>query len=212
MGFDCGFNAIKKFKHYTIQDSLNALDYIRWMDNPWNHEEGHYPTYEDYWKSVISYNDDEYPGEPNKELVEFYRDNDSIDLFSWGSWSFSDVDRELISYLKPLDKYDYNYLLENKKDFLDYLGRFIDKYGELIPVLPTKGIVYSEDETILRNIDGVMLKYPDGKLFEYDNENFGLYLIEDNDNYWISHHLELLRSKVEILDLNEYFVYYWRSY
>lgn len=213
MGFDCGFNAIKKFKDYTVMDYINTIYYIEWLDNPWNHEEGHYPTYKKYWDSTKSYSKEPYPGEPNEEIIEFYRDNEAKELFSWGSWNFSPIDEDLKYYLEKLDEDGFIYLLKDKDKLIDYLNKLI-KDNELEQVTPIKGINYQEDEMILRDIDGVMLECQDRKLKQYDNDNdcAGLCLINDENMYWISYYLNLLKAKLEVIDLDEYWVYYWRSW
>ena len=212
MGFDCGFTAIKKFKDYTVRDYLEARRYIDWLDNPWNHEEGHYPKYEDYWRSFSEYND-EYPGEPSKDLVEFIRANKDIELFGWAGWSFSDIDERLCYLLKPLDSERYTYVVEDPSRLINYLKDFISE-DRFDTVVPTKSINFDEDDEILRDIDGVMLKDSDGKLIPFysDIDEEGLVMISNLDRYWISNRFISLEAKLEMIDFNEYWVYYWRSW
>ena len=215
MGFDCGFEAVKKFKEYTIKDYIEVEKYIYWKSNPWNFEDDHYPTYKKYWTSFYNDKEEDYPGEPNEELVEFYTNNRPIKLFEWGSWSFRDVDDEICLLLKKIDDYDY-YLDGNKEPLLEYISDFIDD-NRLISVSPIKSIVNMEDEDngdyeITKNIDGVVLSDEDGNYKYFYNDYEYLYQLKNEDRYYISQALISFKAKLEMLNLNDYDLYYWRSY
>ena len=72
MGFECGINRVVKLGDCkTVKDFEKIKTYIEWKNNPWNFEEGHYPTFEKYWEAMSGLG--KLDGYPNLETVNFMK-------------------------------------------------------------------------------------------------------------------------------------------
>ena len=73
MGTEYGFYMVDRYKGVSLEEFFNVSDYITWKNNPWNFEEGHYPTYEAYWKTFHQlHKEKKFPGIPSNDIVEYY--------------------------------------------------------------------------------------------------------------------------------------------
>ena len=218
MGFDCGFSRVKRMKNCSLADYLNTQLYLEWKNNPWNFEDGHYPTYEKYCEDF--YSDNSLCVIPSQEMIDFYSVETEEHIFSWGGWSFSDVDHQILSILKPFNSSDYFRELneDNKQDLIKYLNEVIDdnrleeKYICRSFLIPKDGD--EDDDYIIKRIDGVLLADDSEEELNFNLHYTAIpiFVEKKNGNYYLANKLEVLKAKLEMIDLNNYFVYYWNSY
>lgn len=225
MGYECGFNAIRRFKDISFEEMKNTLNYLEWKNNPWNFEDDHYPTYEKYWNAFIK-NDffqediEEYPGEPDEEKIEFYQQlvNSNHTLGSWCSIGFSCLDTYMTNNLTQV---------KHTEDWIGVDEEFVRhaknwtyselKEYDLIHVYPTNSIKFVEDDEdsfIISKIDGVEMKDDDDKVYRIYNEYESplCYCVDEEKRYCLESFIQTLDFIKFLQEQGDYFIWFWRSY
>ena len=224
MGFECSFQLVEKYGNVQRVEDWNVVEaYLEWKNNPWNHEEGHYPTFEKYWNAFF---DSEYPGEPDKEVVNFY----DVPPQGWyssyatfiDSWCSSGhyIDEFIVPNLKKVDEYTF---VGIDNEFINKGYKWVDAELEeckLIPVIVTKSFRDNPDgTTTLIPCDGILAEDEDGnqRLINTSAEEWGEYIYIPSKYYDESKHVVLTSfrdalSKLALFNPNDYIIWYSRSY
>lgn len=232
MGFECGFDLIPKLVKNSDEKSLKVFkqvtSYLRYNSEEWAQK--NYATFEDYWKSWSG--NGEFPGIPDKDNIDKVLsfknkfnlgeyDGYAKTLMYWCSIG-RHIDETLVDYAKFIDDDRTRALIDDNliKGIKEYLSN--DTVGEMICVSPEKGFKVkddpdAEDEEIIetRSIDGIEAWDESGhyiriysQRFEYgDTLYYG-----DMEYFNINKDLEKLLDMLEVIDRDQYVVYYWRSY
>ena len=212
MGFEVGFNKIEKYKNTTLNEALEALRRISFENNKWLNENN--TSYEEYYKNDPL--NSQPLLNPSQAIIDFYKNktDDNIDYWCSIARAFDDI------ICNTLDKITNEYYLVNKNN-INALKEIIRKKlaeVELIPAIVTHSIINNEDEMILKPIDGIQIELEDGQvrqIFFDDFEEDTIYVSKTSvDLETINVYNSLLNCILEIekIDLDKYFVYYWRSW
>ena len=230
MGFECGFDIIPRLAE-SDEDSLKLFrqvtSYLRFKTEDWIQK--NFSTFEEYWNSWSS--NPEYPGIPDKEdinkvlsiknkfnLGEY--DGYAKTLMYWCSIG-RHIDDTLVEYAKFIDDdRTYAFIDDNFiKGINDYLAN--DRLGEMILVSPEKGFKVKEDteseEDVIetRPIDGIEAYDEHGhyiRIYSQEFEYGDTLYYGDMEYFNINKDLEKFLDMLEIIDRDQYVVYYWRSY
>ena len=224
MGFECFFQVVEKHGNVQrVEDWTVVEAYLEWKNNPWNHEEDHYPTFEKYWNAFFN---SEYPGEPDKEIVDFYDVHPHEEYSSYAtfidSWCSSGrfLDEFIVQNLKKVDEYTF---VGIDNEFIKKAYRWVDAELEecrLIPVIVTKSYRDNPDgTTILIPCDGIFAEDEDGnqRLINTSADEWGEYIYVPS-NYFDESRNNVLTSfrnalgKLALFNPNNYIIWYSRSY
>lgn len=214
MGFEIGFNKIKKYDSCSFNEMLESIERNSFKNNEWLKE--HYSSYEEYYKNTDL---SKKPlCNPSNEIIKFY-DGKEPDILDYWCSIGRKFDSDICSYLTKID--EYHYLIENKKQIESLLKNF-KSWLESIepePAYITHSIKCLEDGSfILNKIDGIQIELENGQirqLFFNDDEDDTIYVnskyVEPEEIYAIKTLIKCLEEINEI-NLDEYFIYYWRSF
>ena len=212
MGFEVGFNKIEKYKNITLTEALEALRRIGFKNNKWLNENN--ISYEEYYKNDPL--NSQQLLNPSQAIIDFYKNkiDDNIDYWCSIARVFDDI------ICNALEKVTNEYYLVNKNNINILKEIIIKKLEEieLIPAIVTHSIINREDEMILKPIDGIQIKLENGQVRQLSFDDFEentIYVSKaDVDPETIDVYNSLLKCILEIekIDLDKYFVYYWRSW
>lgn len=214
MGFEIGFDKIEKFESINFSETLEALDRIEFSKNKWNAD--NYISYEEYYKAnnlnkLPLYN-------PSNDVLDFYKDKESETLDYWCSIG-KRFDEEIKEKLTKIST-DY-YLIKDKSQLDALLTYFKAKLEDMEPepAMIMYVIKKMQDGSLnLSEIDGIQVELDTGEikqiLFDEDSDTT-IYVnkkyVDSEEIYAIKHLIKCL-EKIQKIDLDKYFVYYWRSY
>lgn len=212
MGFECGFDTVKRFYDLSPREYLITKDYLEYKNNSWAQE--HYFTFEDYYVSI---NNGKKPYDiPNENVVNFYQENKEENIDFWCS-----IGRHLDDFIRPnLEEIDIGterYLVT--EEFLEKAEDWVNdelNSNELIEAIPVKGIKMLKDEEILSPIDGVVLEDEEGNIHNIYSEYDSVFI--SRNKYFDYSYYKALQSfkdcinKMKTIDLDENWIFYYRSY
>ena len=227
MGFECSFNRVKKFKNTTVADFKIINAYLNWKNNPWNFEEGHYPTFEKYWNGLVKGWDDdtEYPGEPDMEAVAFY-DEQPHDEYSYEQtidfWCSSGryIDEFVTQVLQRVDEYTF---IGIDDTFFQKAYKWIeDQLADcnIKPAFITHAFKENEDgTTTLIPCDGIFVEDEEGnqRMINTSDEEWSecIYIPSryfDEDRWSTLNQFKETIDKLTIMDRDNYLIWYSRGY
>ena len=210
MGFECGFHKVKKIDS-DPEKCLYMLSYKDYIENPWAVE--HFSTFKENmeysYKSLYKdfeckYPDVKYTGKDELELIEFW--------CSIGRYIDDLILNDLIQ-LKPFEQYliDSSFIDNTLAKVQDILSK-----DKLVPAIATHSFKYTEDGNKLMTLcDGLLVEDEDGNEslldFEYDNIWIGSRNF-DVDRYDALESFRDTLIKMKSIDLNENYIFYYRSY
>ena len=226
MGYDCSFNAIRRYKDISFEDMQNILNYLEWRKNPWNFEDDHYPTYEKYWNAFVkSFYDSEevFPGEPkDKTAIHFYEQylNTNHTINYWCSIGYECLDEYMTRNLTEVGHTEDWIGIDNDfiKSSYQWACERLNEYElvDLYPINSIKKIENDEDSVILTKIDGVEMKDDNDKVYRiYDNEYCDSsvhYCSNDERRTCYEGFIQTLDFIKFLYDQGDYFIWFSRSY
>lgn len=214
MGFEIGFDKIEKFENINFSETLEALDRIEFSKNKWY--ANNYISYEEYYKAnnlnkLPLYN-------PSNNVLDFYKDKESETLDYWCSIG-KRFDEEIKEKLTKIST-DY-YLIKDKSQLDALLTYFKAKLEDMEPepAMIMYAIKKMQDGSLnLSEIDGIQVELDTEEikqiLFDEDSDTT-IYVnkkyVDSEEIYAIKQLIKCL-EKIQKIDLDKYFVYYWRSY
>lgn len=210
MGFECGFNKVKKLDS-NPEKCLYMLHYKDYIKNSWAVE--HFSTFKEYneysYKSLYKdfeckYPDVKYTGEDELENIEFW--------CSIGRYIDNLIHNDLIEF-KPFEQYlvDSTFI----DNALTKVQNILSK-DKLIPVTITHSFKYNDDgDKVMTLCDGILTEDEDGHEALIDLEFENIWIGSRNFDVDKYDALESFRDtliKMKSIDLNENYIFYYRSY
>lgn len=210
MGFECGFDKVKKLDS-NPEKCLYMLHYKDYINNSWaTNNFSTFKEYEEYsYKSLYKdfkckYPDVTYTGEDELENIEFW--------CSIGRYIDDLIHNDLIEF-KPFEQYliDSSFIDNALIKVQDILSK-----DKLVPAIATHSFKYTEDgDKLMTLCDGLLVEDEDGNEslldFEYDNIWIGSRNF-DSDRYDALKSFRDTLIKMKNIDLNENYIFYYRSY
>ena len=216
MGFGAGFDVIKRAPNCTFAQMLEAKRRAYFETNDWL--SSHYPSYEEYRKTNYTF-DKEEPVDVSRELIDFYKQHEAIEIDDWCSSAryFDDDVRAL------LKNYGYEYSeidAQSLDSLITYAQSEVDSMA-IEPVVITHGLKmldHDDDdaEVKLIPVDGVQIQFEDGTVRQIYNEyDYDVVFVSKSlADFEKLHLFESLLNCVKTLktyDPDEWFLYYWRG-
>jgi len=210
LGFECGFDKVKKLDS-NPEKCLYMLHYKDYINNSWaTNNFSTFKEYEEYsYKSLYKdfkckYPDVTYTGEDELENIEFW--------CSIGRYIDDLIHNDLIEF-KPFEQYliDSSFIDNALIKVQDILSK-----DKLVPAIATHSFKYTEDgDKLMTLCDGLLVEDEDGNEslldFEYDNIWIGSRNF-DSDRYDALKSFRDTLIKMKNIDLNENYIFYYRSY
>ena len=217
MGFSAGFSVIKRIHNCTFIEMIEAKRHADFENSTWLKQT--YKSYKDYVNTNLI-------GEKlvlitaPETLVKEYMQIKPINICDWCSNARS-FDENIIS----LSEYNYEEYYKIGHESLEKLYEYAKQAMadlEIIPVTITHGIKTLENDTDeaeykLIPIDGVQIQLEDGSIrqiiSEYDDGViFVSKSLADFEKIYTFKSLLECVEQLKQYNLDEYFIYYWRSY
>lgn len=191
MGFECGFDTVRRWSKYdTVEEYIVFSEYLKWKNNQWNFETrktidggdiipAPYPTWLKYWESTQLIDNDTNMDAIAKE-IDLIKDSK---FFINKVKFYESLNLDTYSYSRNLDfwcssgKYIDNFIIENLTKINDYLyegidDKFIDaalkwvdsklETCKLIPAILESS--YNDDTKTTIDCNGIIYR-------EFDEEN-----------------------------------------
>lgn len=230
MGFECGFDKIKKYKDFSLEKILEIKHYVDWKSNGWNfkiREDGKapYDNYKYYWNIFYRLNDNEtYPGEPNEKDVNDYfsfiggkKIEENIDFWCSNGREYLDTSLCFFDSIKSI-KEDILYIVD--KSFIEEARKWLKEQFndcDLSEAKLVRGFKYIDDKNIeFIDIDGIQIAE---EIDEYSriimDKNSTLLVPSvrfNQDQYDTLKGFETFLNELDKIDFNEYYIVYYRSY
>lgn len=211
MGFECGFSLIRKKPNCSFQEYQIAKIKIDYESNSWAKE--NYKTFEDYWKNY--YLDEKELVHVSEDIIDFYKNNKEIDLFSWYS-NGRYFDDDIIEFLTKVDSYNYLVLKENFNELFNYTEERLNSI-DFVPVQVTHSIMDKDNGLFLQSINGIQVEDFDNNIYQIfnDSDYNNIFILKDfideDEVYSIKNLMETL-LQIKYINFDDYFVIYWRSF
>lgn len=217
MGFESGFEKIKKADNCTFKEVLKALSFIEYENNDWAKK--NYLTFEEF---LIGSNEDKFfeNVELREDLINFYKNLETDNIDFWCS-SGRIFDSDILEFMNNTYSDMEYYLID--KDILYKLNKYIEirnkdfKFKQIFPTMAIKEI--EDDSFILKPIEGIQYEDENGNIGQYLGDGFDnipLFSFESNavdlEDYYTINSLHDTIIKLNNIDLDKYFVWYYRSY
>ena len=141
------------------------------------------------------------------------------DLDNWCSMARGAFDNTICETLQKADKHSYYFLINknNINALYNIIKTKVDNL-DLVPVIVTHSIRQNDEDMILTPIDGIQVELEDGQVRQLFFTDYGedtVYISKSLADYdtvmMYKSLLDCLRT-IQTLDLDKYFVYYWRSW
>lgn len=141
------------------------------------------------------------------------------DLNNWCSLARGAFDSAITDTLQRADKDGYHFLVD--KHNINILYDLIKKKVEtidLVPAIVTHAIRQKDDDLILTPVDGIQIELDDGQIKQLFFTDYGEDVVfvskslADPETVLMYKDLLECLNKIRCLDLDKYFVYYWRSW
>lgn len=216
MGWDSGFDVVKKHNNLTPYQYFITNDFKDYLFNDWARE--HYDTFEDYYKSSSLF-DRELTYTPSGGDAEFYKKNPEENLINWcsiGRWLDDYILPELTNEYQEFEKYLVT------KEFIEKMETWVDEELEkrkLIPVYLKESYKYVNEygensDKILSRCDGLYVEDEDGNIYEIDREYDTIWISKgyDEDKYYALTSFKETLNKMKKIDLDKNWIFYYRSY
>ena len=218
MGFDCGFYKTKRFKDISFKDFKLISEYLDW-DNQKPIILKFYPSFKDFWLSYAMRDEKDFPGLPDSEAVEFYRNlpNDGWhfggeeEIESWCSCGRY-IDDYIVNHLNKINEWKFDGINEDFiKNALNWVCEGLEKYGPH-PVRDVKAFKEQDDgTTLLIPADGFMITEFDNRMnMVYADEEVGI--AYNLDKFWTFVTFRCALKTMQFIDQKEYLVWYERSW
>lgn len=229
MGFECGINIVPRYRDNweicDLKDYLVAEAYNNWRNNPWNFEEGHYPTFEDYYMNYQCCNSKELPEEVqniinnNLEDIANYYDKLKLDPTAIFACSLGrSFDDEVIRTIenKAASSEDFFELTQdNLRDLANMFEELASKYEPKKVEISHSYIFNDDDEIVLKEVDGIEIGLTLEDVFVYrriPNDNETLFFSGDIDMYNVCTEFKNVCNALSHVDPKTHIIWYWRSY
>lgn len=213
MGFECGFDVVKKKdSNTTMQDFINAYSKANFEENKFLHEQ--FKSYEDYAKNNAFFKLDT---NVSRDLVDFYKDNKPKMLDYWCSLG-RDFDQDVYELLDQIRVDYYEITKDNLDDLIQYTIKRLDSM-DYIPAIVTHGIQgKADDKMTLLPVDGIQVMLDDGTIRQLFFDELYCDSILVSRNLAETEEVEAARRLSECVeslkkyDMDKYLLYYWRSF
>lgn len=212
MGFECGFDRVKKFKDTDVKNVLAVSNYVQWRDNEWNRE--NYKTFFEYCSAM----DYDYDAIPEQSVIEYY---DKNRIGQWNSipetieyWCSSG--RLIDSFMqKYLGKEDY---IRINNDILNELSEWLDEKLNVHKLVPVQIIrAYKDEDNKVKTLfdcEGVEVVDEEGNRKFVNGSSDIIFVGSDGFDSEERYTLEKLQDTIKRMKklLRGNIIWYWRSY
>ena len=214
MGFNCGFNKIKKVDK-DFEKCLYMMSYEYFKTNNFinnnncNFNEYMTKMYSPLYKNFeCKYSDEDLENTKYKN-IKF----EEIDYWYSTGRYIDDICKLVLTEIQPFEK--YRVIEEDLDKMMDIVNEELDK-NKLIPVTITHAFRYTEEgDKLMTLCDGILTQDEDQHeaLIDLEFENIWIGSREFNiDKYYVLENFKNTLYNMRKVNLNKYYIYYYRSY
>lgn len=226
MGFECGFNKIRKFKDFSLEKIINIKNYLHFKNLVDCLGDGEQHSYKEYWHMYCHDYDCTFPGIPSEEDVNDYLaliNNEDIEqnIYYWGSRGREYLDYNILC-CDSVQRTNIDEVFNVDASFVTEAREWLnDNFNDcnLTPAVIKRGFKnVSNNSTVISwlDVDGIQVEDAND---EYSkamiNKDTIIYIPTINfdlDQYETLKSFELVLNALEKINFDDYYITYYKSY